>query len=79
MHHYYNCATCTLLIYILNLASTSVGLFCIIGDKIKSIHSEKSYEVQEVGIMHPDETPVSVLYVQVLLIRIIITGCRCLP
>ncbi|XP_071087963.1 translation factor Guf1, mitochondrial-like isoform X1 [Haliotis cracherodii] len=32
------------------------------GDKIKSCHGQKAYEVQEVGIMHPMEIPTSALY-----------------
>ncbi|XP_072040035.1 translation factor Guf1, mitochondrial-like [Amphiura filiformis] len=32
------------------------------GDKITSGHSNKTYQVQEVGIMHPNQTPVATLY-----------------
>ncbi|XP_067664150.1 translation factor Guf1, mitochondrial-like isoform X1 [Haliotis asinina] len=32
------------------------------GDKIKSCHGQKIYEVQDVGIMHPMEVPTSALY-----------------
>ncbi|KAL9715366.1 Translation factor guf1 mitochondrial [Leucoagaricus gongylophorus] len=32
------------------------------GDKIVSCHTRKKYEITEVGIMHPEETPVQVLH-----------------
>ncbi len=31
------------------------------GDKITSSYSGKTYQVREVGIMHPEQTPVSTL------------------
>ncbi|XP_006457921.1 hypothetical protein AGABI2DRAFT_183037 [Agaricus bisporus var. bisporus H97] len=32
------------------------------GDKIASCHTRKKYEITEVGIMHPEETPIQALY-----------------
>ena len=55
----------TFLIHIMSLMTcfTILNYFPSIfsGDKITSIHSQKSYEVQEIGIMHPDETPLKQL------------------
>jgi translation elongation factor EF-4 len=31
------------------------------GDKVTSLQSGKKYEVLELGILHPEETPVDVL------------------
>ena len=57
----------TFLIHIMSLMTcfTILNYFPSIfsGDKITSIHSQKSYEVQEIGIMHPDETPLKQLWV----------------
>jgi len=33
----------------------------ITGDKIASCHSRKKYEVMDLGIMHPEETPTACL------------------
>jgi translation factor GUF1, mitochondrial len=33
----------------------------ILGDKISSCHTKKKYEVLDVGIMYPDETPTGTL------------------
>lgn len=33
-----------------------------LGDKIMSCHTRKKYEVMEVGIMYPEETPTTALY-----------------
>lgn len=32
------------------------------GDKIASCHTRKKYEITEVGIMHPEETPIQALH-----------------
>ena len=33
----------------------------VVGEKIMSVDSKKTYEVQEVGIMYPDEYPTDML------------------
>jgi GTP-binding protein LepA len=32
------------------------------GDKVQSAHTGKSYEVMDIGIMYPEETPTGALY-----------------
>ena len=36
-------------------------LFNFVGDKVVCAHSKKSYDVQEIGIMYPNEMPTGVL------------------
>ncbi|XP_002737333.2 translation factor Guf1, mitochondrial-like [Saccoglossus kowalevskii] len=45
---------------ILNIAMVDGSVS--VGDKITSAHTNKSYDVKEVGIMHPEQTPTSTLY-----------------
>ena len=36
-------------------------MWFVVGQRIMSVHSKKTYEVQEVGIMYPNEVPTDVL------------------